>query len=58
MKELSNISKIDSLLLIREFVELNGKSKESNEIPDADQRECFRVAHGVKVKNIIEMQSV
>ena len=58
MKELSNISKIDSLLLIREFVELKGKSKESNEIPDADQSECFRVAHGVKVKNIIEMQSV
>ena len=58
MKELPNIRKIDSLLLIREFVELNGKSKESNEIPDADQSECFRVTHGVKVKTRLEMQSV
>ena len=42
MKELSNISKTDSLLLIRKlFAELNGKTKESNEIPDADQSRVF-----------------
>ena len=39
------------------FAELNGKIKESNEIPDADQSRVFGVAYGVKVKNIIEMLS-
>ena len=37
------------------FAELNGKTKESNEIPDAIKVECFWVAYGVKIKNIIEM---
>ena len=43
LKELGNISKINSLLLIRKklFLELNGKTKESNEIPDADQSRVF-----------------
>ena len=56
MKKLSNTSKIDSLLLIRKklFAELE---EESNEMPDADQSRLFGVAYGVKVKNIIEMQS-
>ena len=39
------------------FAELNGKIKESNEIPDADQSRVFGVAYGVKVKNIIDMLS-
>ena len=39
------------------FAELNGKIKQSNEIPDADQSRVFGVAYGVKVKNIIEMLS-
>ena len=43
MKELSNISKIDSLLFDQKklFAELNGKTKEINEIPDAYQSRVF-----------------
>ena len=42
MKELSNLSKIDSLLLIRKLLtELNGKTQGSNEIPDPDQSREF-----------------
>ena len=48
MEESSNLSRIDFLLLIRknrvcqvEFAELNGKTQESHEIPDADQARAF-----------------
>ena len=41
----------------KQFAELNGKTQESNEIPMQIKVECFAVAYGVKVKNIIEMQS-
>ena len=58
MKELSNMSKIDSFLLIRKklFAKLNGKIQEINEkylmqIKD----ECFGVTYGVKVNNVIEV---
>ena len=42
MKELSNLSKLDSLLLIRKLLtELNGKTQGSNKIPDPDQSRAF-----------------
>ena len=42
------------------FAEWNEKTEESNEIPDTliqIKVECFGVAYGVKVKNIIQIQN-
>ena len=43
MKELSNLRKIGSLPLMKKklYAELNGKTQESNEIPDKDQSLVF-----------------
>ena len=47
MKELSNLSKINSSLLVRKklFAYLNGKTQESNGIPDADAKSSVLELH-------------